>query len=480
MNATPPPTPPPTPAKQRRSLRLRLLAGTLVWVLLSIAVAGWGLGRLFRDHVGEQFDATLATHLDQLTAGFSVDEKGAPQLAAAPADPRLERPYAGLYWQIDRLAGGGATKAVGVLRSRSLWDTVLAVPSDLLADGEIHRHRIAGPDGKMLGIAERSIRVALPGDGGEPTWRLIVAADEELWREPVSRFDNTLWLALGILGLGLAAAVVVQVSVGLAPLRSLRTALGDVRSGRTRHLDGDFPSELTQLVDEFNSVLAQNAEVVERARTQAGNLAHALKTPLSVMANAAAGRDDELALLVTEQVGSARRQVDYHLARAQAASGRLPGASTPLAPAIAGLVRAMQRLHAGRDLTLVAQPLPPALAFHGDLQDLQEMLGNLIDNACKWASGRVEVAAFAAADEVIVVVDDDGPGIDPARRTEVLHRGVRDDERIPGSGLGLSIVADLARIYDGRLSLGESPLGGLRAELALPAVVAAAPLPPAD
>ncbi|HEX5803560.1 MAG TPA: ATP-binding protein [Azospira sp.] len=471
-----PPTSSTSPASPlpRGSLRLRLLAGTLVWVTLSLAAAGWSLGQLFRDHVGEQFHATLVAHLDQLTAGFALDDSGQPSLTPPPADPRLGKPYSGLYWQIDRLAasgsGGDATPPLrGLLRSRSLWDEVLAVPADGLADGEIHRHRIAGPDGAMLGMVERRLRVAAAGDGSESAWRLIVAADERLWREPVSRFNGALWLALALLGLGLAIAVVVQVGVGLAPLRTLRAALGRIRSGTAARLDGAFPSEVMPLVEEFNSVLAQNAEVVERSRTQAGNLAHALKTPLSVLANAAAGRDDELARLVAEQVEHARRQVDYHLARAQAAASRVPGARTPLAPVVDGLARAMRRLHAGRELDLAIAPIAATLCFRGDAQDLQEMLGNLLDNACKWAQRRVEVTARDDGRWLLVAIDDDGCGLAAGQRAAVLRRGVRADERVPGSGLGLAIVVELAQLYDGRLTLGDSPLGGLRAELLLPA-----------
>ncbi|MFC5300244.1 ATP-binding protein [Azospira restricta] len=462
MNAPAPPSP--AAPRARGSLRLRLLAGTLVWVVLSIAAAGWSLSQLFRDHVGEQFHALLASHLDQLTAGLALDAQGRPQLTTAPADPRLARPYAGLYWQVDRIGGER-----GALRSRSLWDAVLAVPADALADGEIHRHRVTGPDGATLGLVERSVRIADADGGGESAWRLLVAADEQLLQEPLSRFAGALWLALGILGLGLALAVVVQVGVGLAPLRALRRALARIGSGEARRLEGDYPAEVMPLVDEFNGVLAHNAEVVERARTQAGNLAHALKTPLAVLANAADGRDDELARLVAEQVGNARRQVDYHLARAQAAASRLPGARTPLAPAVDGLVRALRRLHAARGVELAVAPLPAALAFRGDAQDLQEMLGNLLDNACKWAVQRVVLAAERDGRQLVVTIDDDGQGLPPERRQEVLRRGVRADEAVPGSGLGLAIVADLARLYGGEIALAESPLGGLRARLTLPA-----------
>lgn len=326
----------------------------------------------------------------------------------------------------------------------------------------------------MLGMVERSVRIDETADGKPRTFRLIAAADESLMSEPVRRFSGVLWAALGVLGAGLVIAALVQVFVGLAPLRALRSALGKVRSGETQRLEGDFPAEITPLIEEFNSVLAQNAEVVERARTHAGNLAHALKTPLSVLANAADGREhqgSELARLVADQIGVARTQVDYHLARAQAAaSTRVPGARTALLPVVEGLVRTMRRIHAERRIELAVLPFPEALSFRGEAQDLQEMLGNLLDNACKWAVRRVELSAQASGATLTITIDDDGAGLAPEQRDRVMRRGVRADQQVPGSGLGLAIVDDLARLYGGRVELADSPLGGLRAVLTLPAV----------
>jgi signal transduction histidine kinase len=458
------------------SLRIRLLAGTLFWIAASILVAGWGLSSLFRQHVATQFHTELTSHLDQLTAQFTLDEQGRPRLALPLSDPRLSRPYSGCYWQIDLVSdiGGSDSVIAGQLRSRSLWDHVLVAPPGMLADGEIHQHRILGPEGKMLGMVERSVRIDDTPDGKPRTFRLIAAADESLMSEPVARFSGILWLALGLLAAGLILAALVQVFVGLAPLRTLRNALGKVRSGETQRLEGTFPDEVTPLIDEFNSVLAQNAEVVERARTHAGNLAHALKTPLSVLANAAtSGKDaehSELARLVVDQVAIARRQVDYHLSRAQAAaSSRMPGAKTPLQPVIEGLARTMRRIHAERQLELTIQPFPESLSFRGEVQDMQEMLGNLLDNACKWAKRNVELNARGNGTTLTFTIDDDGSGLAVDKRDAVILRGIRADEQVAGSGLGLAIVDDLARLYGGQLELVDSPLGGLRVVLTLPA-----------
>jgi signal transduction histidine kinase len=226
------------------------------------------------------------------------------------------------------------------------------------------------------------------------------------------------------------------------------------------------------LIDDFNAVLDRNAEVVARARTQAGNLAHALKTPLAVLAHAADadGPRDELALRVREQVALSRRHIDWHLARARvAASQRLPGQRTTVAPVLAGLVRVMTRVHAERGLTLHLDEVLPDLAFAGEEQDLQEMVGNLLDNACLWARHRVGLRALREADQLVITVEDDGPGIAPDQREAVLSRGVRLDETTPGSGLGLAIVVDLVLLYGGRLALEDSESGGLQARLSLPA-----------
>ena len=460
------------PAALRDSLRVRLLAGTLVWIVASIVVAGWGLGNLFRRHVEIQFHAELTTHLDQLTANLVQDDQGQPALSTSLSDPRLSKPYSGLYWQIDRIGSAAAPGATGLMRSRSLWDRVIHVPTDALADGEVHRHRLPGPQGTVLGVVERMV---FPEERPDQPLRLVVAADERRMIEPVERFNGVLWFALTVLGTGLVIAAIIQVVVGLAPLRRLHQELGNVLNAKAQRLEGDFPVEIRPLVEQFNAVLLQNAEVVARARTEAGNLAHALKTPLSVLANAAVSgqgdADSELARVVLDQVNAARRQVDYHLTRARAAAAvSVPGLRTLVHPVAEALVRVMRRIHADRELELLVQPMTDALAFRGEQQDLQEMLGNLLDNACKWATQRVTVQAAHDRGKLVITIDDDGKGIPVAQRNAMICRGARADEQVAGSGLGLAIVDDLAHLYGGQIELADSPLGGLRAILTLPGV----------
>ena len=459
------------PWRRALSLRVRWLAATLAALAVALVLAGVFLHSLFQDHVLRQFQSTLTQQLDQLTARLEFDAAGQASIDPAQlSDPRWHRPYSGLYWQLDEV--GAPADAQGALRSRSLWDDRLRPEPDVPADGPLHVHRGTGPRDAPLLLVERSV---YPADAPQRRWRLVVAGDLQEATAASDRFARVLALSLLGLGLLLALAALAQVAVGLAPLRALQRALTALREGRTARLQGQFPAEVQPLIDDFNRVLDRNAEVVERARTQAGNLAHALKTPLAVLDQAASRADGPdpapLAALVRDQVGRARRHIDWHLARARvAASQRLPGQRTPLAPVLAGLLRVMAKVHAERALRLDCTDIPADWAFAGEEQDLQEMLGNLLDNACLWARTRVRVEARLDGGQLQVVVEDDGPGIAPEQRQAVLARGVRLDEATPGSGLGLAIVADLVALYGGALALEAGSAGGLLARISLPAV----------
>jgi signal transduction histidine kinase len=458
-----------TTGRWAHSLRFRLLAATLVALVLALVLAGMLLTSLFREHVMRQFETVLTQQLDQLTARLEFDAAGQPLIDATRlSDPRWQKPYSGLYWQLDRIDAGNAGQSAA-LRSRSLWDTALTLPRDALANGAVHVHEGRGPQDAPLMMVERTVHTA---DQPDAAWRLIVGGDMQEATGAVDRFTGVLAASLLALGVLLVLAALAQVAVGLSPLRAMQRALTQVHEGRSPRLQGRFPTEVQPLIDGFNGVLDRNAEVVARARTQAGNLAHALKTPLAVLAHAADsdGPRDELAARVREQVALSRRHIDWHLARARvAATQRLPGQRTPLAPVLGGLIRVMDRVHAERQLDLHLGELAPDLAFAGEEQDLQEMMGNLLDNACLWARRRVEVLARRDGDRVQITVEDDGPGIAPDQRDAVLARGVRLDEATPGSGLGLAIVADLVALYQGHIALDTAALGGLRVSVSLPA-----------
>ncbi|MEO8544131.1 MAG: sensor histidine kinase [Burkholderiaceae bacterium] len=461
------------------SLRLRLLALTVLGVAVALLMAGVVLSGMFRDAMLRQFQQGLEQQLDQLMARVSFDAQGQPQVDdASLSDPRWQRPYSGLYWQIN-----GADQSM-LLRSRSLWDVSLTHAPDLLSGGALHVHPGVGPRGASLLVLERVVRPeAMP----DKRWRLLVAGDTQAVDAAVARIRGMLALALGVLLVLLLLAGWAQVALGLAPLRVLQRAMADLREGREKQIRGPVPQEVQPLVDGFNAVLARNTLVIERARQQNGNLAHAVKTPLAVLAQAAeavqkrhppadqgATADTALSRLVIEQVALARRQVDWHLARARAAGAlAVVGQRVAVEPVLRGLLRVMDKVHAGRALQLHCDPVGADIAFAGEEQDLQEMLGNLLDNACKWARHAVQVQAdvVTIGDGVVlqITVQDDGPGIAPEQRDAVLARGVRIDESVPGSGLGLAIVGDLVRLYAGSLTMDSPACGGLLVRVRLPA-----------
>jgi signal transduction histidine kinase len=445
------------------SLRGRLLAGTLAWILASVLVAGWALSDLFRQHLSRQLAQELNVHMNQLAAALSVNDQGVASLGTVPGDPRLDMPYSGLYWQIDRL---GTTVNEAVFHSRSLWDQTLHVPDTLQASGT-SLAALTGPGDTPMLLQTRVIR---PPEGNA-SYRLTVATDAAALNKPLQQFHLMLAITLGVLALGLTMAAIMQVVVGLRPLAQLRKQLANVRQGRQSRIQTRFPSEVQPLVDEFNQVLKNSNDVVQRARTQAGNLAHALKTPLSVLANGAQNENTPFGRLVAEQVAVARTQVDHHLARARAAAAvRTPGVITPVGPVVAGLARVLGRLYIHKGLQIHTDPVPDTLGFLGEQHDLQDMLGNLMENACKWADRNVWVHAQPGdADTLVLTVDDDGPGLPEAQREQAFGRGVRLDERTPGSGLGLSIVRDLAQAYGGTAHAHASAHGGLQVVLVLPA-----------
>lgn len=466
-----------SPDSLRHSLRGRLLAGTVMWILASVLFAGWALSDLFRQHIVRQLASELAVHMNQLVAALSVDEQGTPTLTFDLSDPRLQQPYSGLYWQIDQFSADGVfTEAL--FHSRSLWDQTLILPpqpSDTTQSGLVP---LPGPgESTMLAL----LRAVTPPEGNA-SYRFIIAADGRSIDEPLGEFRVLLAVFLGLLAFGLTAAAVIQVVVGLRPLARLRERLADVRTGHSARIDGRFPTEIQPMVDEFNAVLHSNNEIVERARTQAGNLAHALRTPLSVLANGATQEDTPFGRLVSEQVDLASRQVEHHLARARAAAAvRTPGRRTEVAPVIDGLARVLAKLHSDRGVQLHTETIPEGLFFQGEQQDLQEMMGNLIENACKWANTNVHITVATAASAalsgpspagtpamIVLRVDDDGAGLPQDRRDAIFQRGVRMDERTPGSGLGLAIVRDLATAYGGSVRARASSLGGLGIDLQLP------------
>lgn len=442
-----------------RTLTFRLVATSVAWIVGSLVAAGFVLTLLFRDYVGARFDRHLRDRMEEIVAAAEIAPGGTLKLTWKPSDPRFNAPHSGWYWQISR---GAAVLA----RSDSVWRGRLSIATGTPGP-RLRITRLVGPGGRVLRAVMQDI--TLP-EANKPFTVIVAGPVREIQRD-VNQFVGQLAATLGVLGLGLILAVLFQVRFGLRPLQGMRRALADIRAGRARRLPDGLPGEIRPVVTELNALIDHNEAMLERARTQAGNLAHALKNPLTVIGNEARHVAGARGRMLREQAAVVNARVDRYLSRARAAGAAgILGARAPLAETVEDLRFSMAHLYKDRGLSIAVTGVD-GLFFHGDAHDLAEMIGNLMDNACKWARGRVAVAARHEDGRLIVVIDDDGPGIPEDQRTEVLARGRRLDEAVPGSGLGLDIVQDIAGLYRGSLGLGESDLGGLRATLVLPAAM---------
>jgi signal transduction histidine kinase len=452
------------------SLAFRLFFWAAGLTVVILIITGVVLSSLYRNAVERAFDRRLDAYLRTLVADVASPEEGADKFPQSIGEPLFELPLSGWYWQVTRL---DAAKPE-VHSSRSLWDSNLPrLPEDAAqaaASGGYLKGYVSGPEEARLRLVQRTIDL-----GEDGRYLISVAGEATDIDKDMSSFDRTIGGIFAGLAFALVLTTALQVRLGLAPLKRISESLAAIRSGRAERLAGEFPLEIAPLARETNALIEANREIVERARTHAGNLAHALKTPLSVIVNEAAARgNDPLAQKVIEQANIMRDQMVRQLERARlAARPTVLGTLVDVPPVVTALARTMEKLHRDREIA-IAVDVPARARFRGEQQDLEEMVGNLVDNACKWARSRVAVEVVtedAAADsksKVRVIVDDDGPGLSPAERQRVALRGQRLDESKPGSGLGLSIVVELASLYKGVLTLDTSPIGGLRAELALP------------
>ena len=452
-----------------RSVARRLFLSAAIWIVVILGIAGTLLSAYYRTTAEAAFDERLGVYLRALVADVAAsgdDQKSDP---GELGDPQFELVLSGWYWQITRLD----SEKPEIRASRSLFAARLPKLADQNVPAGVGGARsgyATGPDGRTLRVAERQISV---GDNG--LYLVQVAAATETLEAQISRFELSLAVTFLLLAAGLLGVIAFQIAFGLRPLRDLQDAVSAVRRGTSERIEGAYPDELAPLSDELNLLVSANRDVVERARTQVGNLAHALKTPLSVILNEAGESEGPLADKVREQAAVMRDQVSFYLDRARAAAraGAI-GTTTDVAPALDALLRTFRKIHRDRELACINPPAE-SLRFLGEKQDFEELVGNLLDNACKWAAERIDVSvalepALTGRSTMEVVIDDDGPGLSPDQRVEAIRRGRRLDETKPGSGLGLSIVTDLAEAYGGALSLEQSPLGGLRAVLKLPAV----------
>lgn len=445
------------------SLKTRLIIVATIWVVLGVVVAGFVLSAVSREFLVGQFYDELYVHLDELQGLMELDDKGQFSLQRPLSDPRYIKPLSGFYWEIQK---GGKVLS----RSTSLEGPKLIVPDDGGVDAQVHTHSINGPTGELL-VAERLRWL----DTSKDPLRIIIGTDRRYLDGELQKFNKVLFWSLGAFALSMIGAAALLLIYALAPFGQLRAALARVRSSASQNVAGRFPEEVQPLIDDLNSMLTASGDQILRARAQAGNIAHGLKTPLAILVDEAHRLDQkgeqQAAAVIRDQCRRMQGQIDYQIARARAAASRAkPGTASSLSDAAEQVVRALARLHIERGLK-IDNEVPPGVMVACEVQDLSEVLGNLIDNACKHAASRVLVRTDgdAPAGFVAIVVEDDGPGLPPEAWEVVFKIGERWSGGSEGSGLGLSIVRDLVQLYGGSVRLDRSSLGGLKVRLELPA-----------
>lgn len=452
-----------------KSLAFRLFATSAAWTLLVLPIAGLIIYELYRDDVQATFDARL----EKLVYAIAVDSMVGAATPVTPNnryEPLFEDIHSGWYWQIQPIDDENAPR----LGSASLDGAEIAVPFRHNVKPDANGARwmnSTGPMSEALRMVEVIDTPYYHREG--PRYSVVVAGPIDWLESRVANFLTRLAIALALTGIGLVTVTLFQVRFGLLPLRRIEQGLSEIRSGAADKLEGELPAEIEPLQEELNALIASNQEIVERARTQVGNLAHALKTPLAVITNEAREDKGQLGRKVVEQAGIMRDQVNHYLDRARmAAQVRVIGRATSVRDVLEPLKRTLERIYRERGITIAIE-CPPGIRFGGERQDLEEILGNLCDNACKWAKREVRVSVAVDSKRttparIEVKVEDDGPGLSDQERARIGKRGVRLDESKPGSGLGLSIVTDLVQSYRGKLKLGQGSMGGLQVRLDLP------------
>jgi signal transduction histidine kinase len=441
------------------SLTRRMIGVAAIWIAALLLIGGFALDRVLSRSIVDNFDSQLARVLNSMIGASEIGPDGEVRFTRPPADQRFIEPYSGLYFQI---SGAGAD----TFASRSLWDRRLRV---INTHADIEPHLYDSNEFSTAGHPE-PIRVAerdaiLPGS--TIRWRFQVAQSRETIDNQIHQLRKTLTWSFSALGIGLLVLAALQTFYGLWPLRRVRDEVAAIRSGDKTRIGQDFPAEIRPLTEEINQLLAHSEAQAEEARRHAGNLAHALKTPLTVITNAATARSADLTDTVCREASVMRRQIDHHLARARAIGRRASvHARATVWESLEAVERAVCRLYENVTVDIAGDK---EAVVRVERQDLDEMLGNLVENAAKYGGGRVFVTVEPKGKQVDIEVEDDGPGIPPHEREAIFARGARLDTEKPGTGLGLAIVRDVAEIYGGKITLEESEdLGGLLARLTLP------------
>jgi len=449
---------------QRGALSRRLVAIAAVWTISLLAIGGFALDRMLSQGLTSAFDRDLTRSLNAMIASAEVMDSGEIRFIRALGDQRFFEPYSGYYWQV-------SSKGIRPFRSRSLWDR--AITTDLGHPVFAIQRR----DVRLFGVEDARLAerdAVLPGS--EAIYRFIIAARTADLQDQIAGYRRVLAWSLGGLGGVLLILSAFQVTYGLWPLRRVREGLRRVRTGEVPRLDEDYPPEIQPLVSEMNALLAHNEEQAETARTHAGNLAHALKTPMAVLMNEARATPGPLGQSMTHQLALMKRHIDHHLARARAMGRRAyGGARTQVWQSLETFKRTLERIYAEKQVGIDLMGDRDTL-FRGERQELEEIIGNLVDNACKYGRGSVRVTIAPAAPRdgdpyFSLTVEDDGDGIPQDLRDRLFARGARIDESIPGAGLGLAIVRDIAELGGGEVRMEQSrALGGLSVHVVLPAV----------
>jgi len=439
-----------------KSLTKRIISLSIFWIVIALLATAFLLSRFYRQHIEEHYDAHVFTHVEELMASVESGPNGAVTLSREPTDPRFHRPNSGWYWEI--LAAD-----IPLQKSASLGDQHLDL-SNMSLDEITGVQTVFGPGQQKL--RAHVVHVAYPHDPGSLTF--VATVPEMQITDDVYDFAFQVLVSFLVLGVGLSVAVVVQVAVALKPLKAIRSAISDIRAGRTERLPREFPSDVQPLADELNFLLDHNEMLLKRARNQLGDLAHAIKNPLTVIRNEARGMSSKEGQLILDQSHVMASSMDHYLSRARIYGKQdAIGYRTSVGSVLDDLSYAVEHIHEGRGIRIRTLGLEDKW-FRGEAQDLEEMVGNLIDNAFKWAKSEVAVECKTENNCLALVIEDDGPGIAEEYLDDVMKRGRKLDNATPGHGHGLGIVKDIAELYGGSLKLSKSELGGLKTELNLP------------
>jgi signal transduction histidine kinase len=442
--------------RKSKSLTFRILLLSSIWIALALIVTGLMLLTFYRAHIEEHYDAHVRMHMEELVSAAQLSEAGELLLAYPPSDPRYQVKYSGWYWEIRHqgkvLAGSpsldGGQIRLGQVESAEYEDTIV----------------VEGPDGEAIRVQMLQNPAGIPGE----TLLLVGSAPMMGVTDDVIDVTGHLLLSFALLGLGLLFAVFLQVRVTLKPVHDISQGIHHIHRGKSERVDGEFPNDIQPLVDELNNILEHNSVLLRRARNQVGDLAHSIKNPLTVINHEARAMDNNAGRLILKQAADISNSVSHHLSRARAfGTANVMGSSTQVRPVAEDLVFALKRIYKDRNLDFDLSGICNC-AVRCEAQDLEEMLGNLMDNACKWAKKRVIIHCVGQGNRCSLYVEDDGSGIPDDKISQVLQRGRRLDETREGDGLGLNIVQELVGLYSGSLYLGRSGWGGLSVQMDLP------------